>query len=309
MAYLLLAVTPLLWAGNWTIAKPLVQRVDPLDVALLRWILASLLLVPAVRWREETLPVPRGREWPGLLLAGLTGMAGYNTLQYVAQQHTSNVNGTLIYTATPALTFLIAVPLLGEVVTPRRVVGVLLSLAGTAWILTGGSATALLRLDFNPGDLLMLVAASSWAIYTVTGRFLMHRLSPLATTLYASITGAAVLAVVRAGRWLAGEPLPSLGGRDLLAVLYIGGVASAAAYLFWNEGVRRIGAGPASIFGNLLPVYTALLSGLFLGERVTASQVAGGLAVLAGVYLVAAPAGAEGAGVTPQPGRSRHVSR
>lgn len=315
MAYLLLAVTPLLWAGNWTIAKPLVQRVDPMDVALLRWAMAALLLWPAVRWREGALPVPRGREWAGLFLAGLTGMAGYNTLQYLAQRYTSNVNGTLIYTATPALTFLIAAPLLGETVTPRRVAGVLLSLAGTGWVLTGGSAAALLGLDFNPGDLLMLLAATSWAVYTVTGRFLMRRLSPLATTLYASVTGVGFLALGRAGRWLAGEPWPSLAGRDVLALLYIGVAASAVAYLFWNEGVRRIGAGPASIFGNLLPVYTALLSGMFLGERVTVSQAAGGAAVLAGVYLVAAPAGTAGAadrdgvGAGARTASSRHLSR
>ena len=301
MAYLLLAVTPLLWAGNWTLAKDLVRRVDPVDVVLLRWCMAALVLIPIVCWREGALPRPRRGEWLGILLCGLTGMAGYNTLQYAAQRYTTNINGTLIYTATPALTFLLAVPLLGERVTARRVTGVVLSLAGTAWILTGGSLRALIELRFNPGDLLMLAAAASWAIYTVATRFVTRRLSSLAVTLYASATGAVALLGVRAVAVSAGGPLLTVSGRDWLVVLYIGVVASAVAYLCWNEGVSRIGAGPASIFGNLLPLYTAVLSTTFLGERVTSGQVIGGLAVLAGVYLVAAPA--------PSPRRAAQPAR
>ena len=308
MAYLLLAVTPLLWAGNWTIAKELVHRVHPADLVLVRWVLAALVLAPVVYWREGGLPRPRGREWLAVALCGLTGMAGYNTLQYIAQQQTTNINGTLIYTASPALTFLLAVPLLGERVTGRRAVGAALSLAGTAWILSGGSLAVLRAWRFNPGDLLMVAASASWAVYTVVTRVGTRRLSPLALTLYAAAAGAAMTAVVRGWSLVSRPGAWSLSIRDTWAVLYIGVISSAVAYLFWNEGVRRIGAGPASIFANLLPVYTAVLSISLLGERLTTAHVVGGLAVLVGVYLVAAPGGparAAPAGVAAPGGRRR----
>ncbi|QIA26583.1 DMT family transporter [Thermaerobacter sp. PB12/4term] len=291
MAYLLLALTPLLWAGNWTIAKELVRRVNPADLVMARWFLASLVLAPIVYLREGRLPRPQGVDWLWIALCGLTGMAGYNTLQYVAQQQTTNINGTLIYTASPALTFLLAVPLLGERVTPRRAAGVVLSLAGTAWILAGGSLEVLRSWRFNPGDVLMVVASAGWAVYTVVTRFGTRRLSPLSLTLYASAAGALMMAATRGAALATGRGAWSLSAGDTWAVLYIGVVSSAVAYLFWNEGVRRIGAGAASIFANLLPVYTAVLSTTLLDERLTLAHLTGGLAVLAGVYLVAAPAG------------------
>lgn len=307
MAYLLLAITPLLWAGNWTIAKELVRRVHPADLVLVRWVLAALVLAPVVYWREGGLPRPRGREWLAVALCGLTGMAGYNTLQYIAQQQTTNINGTLIYTASPALTFLLAVPLLGERVTGRRAVGAALSLAGTAWILSGGSLAVLRAWRFNPGDLLMVAASASWAVYTVVTRVATRRLSPLGLTLYAAAAGAVMTAAVRGWGLVARAGAWSLSLRDTWAVLYIGVVSSAVAYLFWNEGVRRIGAGPASIFANLLPVYTAALSISLLGERLTTAHVVGGLAVLVGVYLVAAPGGpASPAPVRPAAPAARH---
>lgn len=292
MAYLLLALTPLLWAGNWTIAKELVRRVHPADLVMVRWFLAALVLAPIVYWREGRLPRPRGVDWLLIVLCGLTGMAGYNILQYVAQQQTTNINGTLIYTSSPALTFLLAVPLLRERVTPRRALGVVLSLAGTAWILAGGSLEVLRTWRFNPGDVLMVVASAGWAVYTVVTRVGTRRLSPLALTLYAAAAGTLMMAATRGLYLAAGRAAWSLSAGDTWAVLYIGVVSSAVAYLFWNEGVRRIGAGAASIFANLLPVYTAVLSITLLGERLTLAHAAGGLAVLAGVYLVAAPEGA-----------------
>ncbi|ADU50700.1 protein of unknown function DUF6 transmembrane [Thermaerobacter marianensis DSM 12885] len=298
MAYLLLALTPLLWAGNWTIAKELVRRVHPADLVLVRWALAAVVLAPIVYWREGGLPRPQGRDWLAVMLCGLTGMAGYNTLQYIAQQQTTNINGTLIYTSSPALTFLLAVPVLHERVTPRRAVGAALSLAGTAWILSGGSLELLRSWRFNPGDVLMVAASASWAVYTVVTRVGTRRLSPLALTLYAAAAGTVMTALGRGWSLARGEAW-SLSLHDAWAVLYIGVVSSAVAYLFWNEGVRRIGAGPASIFANLLPVYTAALSIALLGEQLTAAHVVGGLAVLGGVYLVAAPAAAGRAAPAP----------
>ena len=298
MAYLLLALTPLLWAGNWTIAKELVRRVHPADLVMVRWFLAALVLTPIVYLREgRRLPRPSGADWLAIALCGLTGMAGYNTLQYIAQQQTTNINGTLIYTASPALTFLLAVPLLKEPVTPRRVLGVVLSLAGTAWILAGGSLEVLRTLRFNPGDVLMVVASAGWAVYTVVTRVGTRRLSPLALTLYAAVAGTVMMTATRGLVLAAGRAPWTLSAGDTWAVLYIGVVSSAVAYLFWNEGVRRIGAGPASIFANLLPVYTAVLSTTLLGERLTLAHAVGGLAVLGGVYLVAAPGGGERAAV------------
>lgn len=293
LAYLALAAAPLLWAGNWVFARLLVARIDPLDITFSRWAVGAVVLL-ALAWRQERrLPRPDARAAAGTALAGFLGMVAYTLLQYKALQHTQAVNGSLIFTATPAFTLILAAGLLGEPWTAQQVVGIALTLAGVAVILTGGSLLALRRLAVNPGDVMVLLGDWIWAGYTVVARIVTRRLSSLAFTAYNMVAAVVLLLPAQVWLWVAGRSalVPgALTWPDVAALLYIGLFASAGAYVCWNEGVRWLGAGIASVFGNLLPVFTALLAGAFLGERLTLAHVAGAAAVVAGVYLTAKPA-------------------
>ena len=293
LAYLALVAAPLLWAGNWVIARPLVARVDPLDITFTRWVVGAVALLALVRWQEGRLPRPDARAVAGTALAASLGMVAYTLLQYKALQHTQAINGSLIFTATPAFTLVLAALILGEPWTAQQVLGIALTLAGVTVVLTGGSLLALRHLAVNPGDAMVLLADWMWAGYTVVARLFTRRLSSLAFTAYSMVAAVILLLPAQVWRWIAGRSalVPgALTWPDVAALLYISLFASAGAYVCWGEGVRWLGAGSASVFGNLLPVFTALLAGVFLGERLTLAHVAGAAAVMVGVYLTARPA-------------------
>lgn len=298
-AYLMLTAAPLLWAGNWVIARVLVAGVvTPLEITVVRWILGALVLLALVRRQEGRLPRLDSPGWAGVALGALLGMIAYTLLQYEALRYTQAINGTLIFSGTPAFTLVLAAALLGERWGATQVAGIGLTLLGVLVILTGGSVQALGRLAVNTGDALMLAASWAWAGYTVLARVLVRRMSSLTLTAYAMAVAAVVLVPFQLWQWyrgggglpavLAGGPA-SRAAAVAAALVYIGVFASAAAYAFWGEGVRRVGAGAGSVFGNLLPVFTALLAVVFLGERITAAHLVGSLGVMGGVYLTARP--------------------
>ena len=97
----------------------------------------------------------------------ITGVFLFNGLVYLSLEYTTSTNAALINGATPILTILLAAAVGFDRLTGRRGAGALVSLVGVVWIVSRGSLGALLGLSFNRGDVVMLVAAVMWAIYTV----------------------------------------------------------------------------------------------------------------------------------------------
>jgi len=230
------------------------------------------------------------RLWAMLAVMAASGVLAFNSLVYMALTETTSTSAALINATTPILTLFLAA-LAGGVVgtgggefTPRRLLGVLLGLAGVAWIVSRGSLTALVGLSLNRGDALMLVAALAWALYTVVSGGVARQMSPLSAVTVSALLALPVLAVI-GGPGLAGSGA-ALTPLVVSGLLYVGLFASVAAYLSWNTGIGRIGASWGSIFLNLIPVFTALLAFVALGERLEPAQLVGGALVLLGVTLV-----------------------
>ncbi|MFO7246738.1 MAG: DMT family transporter [Bacillota bacterium] len=285
--YLLLTLTPLFWAGNWVLARVIVQDLSPIVLTAARWTPATLLLYLLAR--HELRSAPRRRDLALMALLGWIGIAGYTVVQYTALEHTTAINGSLVFSTNPVVTVLLAALWLRERIGWRQVAGAVLSVLGVAVILTGGTA-AWSQIRLNPGDLLVVFSTLLWALYSLLGRLVLDRYSPLVVTTWAA---AASLPPLWAAAWLdlARRPLPPLTPLHWLSLAYMVVFPSLLGFVWWYVGVRALGAGVASIFGNLLPVYTAALSVLFLDETLTAAHVAGGLAVVTGVILATGGSG------------------
>lgn len=140
-----------------------------------------------------------------------------------------------------------------------------------------------MSLDFNPGDVIVFLDTLVWAFFTVLGKKMMARLSPLEATTYANLAG--VVFLVPAMLWEWGGSMPAFSPGHILGLVYLGVFASVLAFLGWNKGVLEMGPARAAAFYNLIPVYAALLAFLFLGEDLFLYHLVGGLMVLSGVYL------------------------
>ncbi len=270
------------WSTNIVLGRALRSVIGPLTLAALRFLVASLVFYLLLR-RLQPWELRLGRERWLLLGMALTGVALFVPILYLGLRYTTATNATLIAALGPFLTGLWATLLLREPMTRHQALAASVAFVGVAWLITGGTWETLVSFRFNPGDVLILVAASLWGLYSVLGRRTMHTRSSLGATAWSAFLATPLL-ILAAMMEMQVRPVawsPSL----LLAILYIGLFPSVLGFFAWNTGVKHLGPSGAMVFYNTLPLYGALLSALFLGESLTSAHlVGGGLIVAAGLW-------------------------
>jgi drug/metabolite transporter (DMT)-like permease len=289
-AYLQLSLAALFWSGNFVVGRAVHGRIPPVGLAFWRWAaaLAILLVVArrplAAQWRTIA------RAWPVVVPLGILGVGNFNMLVYVGLRDTSATNALLLQSACPALIVAISAAAGAGRPAARQLAGIAASLAGVAVILSRGAPENLSALAFSPGDLWVLAAVLSWALYTL---LLARR--PAGVDPLALLAALVLVGVLWIAPWYALET--ARGGRvradatTVASVAYVAVFASVAAYALWNAGVARVGARRAGVFIHLMPAFGSLLAIVALGERFRAFHAAGIVLVLGGVWLagVAAP--------------------
>lgn len=284
-AYVLLTLTMLFWAGNYTIGRWASGHVPPVTLAFLRWTGAALLILP-LAWRQVE------REWslikahaPLILTLGILGSGLFNTLQYIALTGTTATSAGIINSATPVMIAAMSFVLNGERVRAVQIAGIATSLLGVVMVLAKGDLSTLATLEFNHGDLVMLAAIVLWALYTT----LLDKRPPM--------TGLALAAVTYAIAALINLPLSLIelssgatidwSARSAAAVAYTAVFPSFLAYLFFNRGVEIIGPTRGGAFMHLVPLFTMVLAMIFLGETPSLYHAAGLILIITGVSLAA----------------------
>lgn len=280
----------LCWAGNALVARAFHDNIPPLSLAFWRWSLALLLLLPFVSvplWRQRAQLRQGG--WRLLAVAAL-GVASYNSLLYTAAQSTAAINLALVNTCLPLATFLGAGLLLGDWPTRRAWLGMAVAALGLLLVIARGHWSNLVSLSFNVGDLVMLLAVVVWALYTLLlRRWARHlALPPLVLLGALMLLGVPMILpfylieyAMRGGFALT----PS----NLGAIAYTAVFASLVAYLAWNHGVLVLGAAKATLVNYLMPVFTALLGWLLLGEGLQPYHWFGAALIFAGLLLATVP--------------------
>jgi drug/metabolite transporter (DMT)-like permease len=265
---LLLALPPLLWAGNAVTGRALVEACPPVLLNGLRWSLALALLAPLAgrRWWRPSLLLPH---WPWWLGTGLLGMGAYNTLQYQALHTANAVNVTLIAASLPLAMMLVGLLAFAQRPTRAQIAGSLLSLAGVLVVVSRGEPARLGALHISTGDGLMLLATLSWAGYSwlLTRRPAAYADWGWAELLAGQMALGLLISLPLAGAeqlWTA-VPL-QLDGRLAAALLFIALGPSLIAYRCWGLGVAEAGPPLSGMFVNLTPLFAALLSAGLLGE-------------------------------------------
>jgi drug/metabolite transporter (DMT)-like permease len=282
--HVFLALAPLFWAGNVVLGRALRGSVSPAAITFWRWIIALSLLLPLEGrnlWRARG--VLRAR-WKIILVLGFLGFFLYQALSYQALAETTALNALLISAASPLVVALLGWMVFGERISARLGAGILVSLAGVLVVVTRADPASVEGLRAGRGDLLMLAAVVVWALYSVLLRRRPAELSPLGLVTATALAGMLFSAPVFAWQAATGAGATVSPG-TVLALGYIGVFASVLAYVFWNQGVEAIGAARAGLSMNLMPVFGAVLSVVFLGESFAIHHAIGAPLVLAGVLL------------------------
>lgn len=281
--YVLLTLAPLFWAGNIVLARGITGLVPPVALSFWRWALATVLIV-ALNWRAagRDRPLLR-RHWRRLLLLAFLGVSSFGTLLYLAVQTTTAINGSLMQTTLPSLVVALSFVLYRDRIRPIQAVAVFVAIAGAVVLVARGSLHTLLTLTFVPGDLLIFLAVVLYALYTVLLRRRPAIPEP-SFLVYTFALGTLLLLpfylLERAGGARTPLTLPVVS-----SLLYLALFPSIVAYYCWNRGTALIGPNRAGLFINLLPVFAAALSILFLGESVRPYHLLGMVLVSGGVVL------------------------
>jgi len=263
-AYALLLLTTLLWGGNSIAGKLAVGEVSPMLLVFLRWVMATLILLPfAGRKLKEDWPVAK-KHLPLLFALGACGFALFNVIFYVALNYTTAINVSIEQAGMPILIIVANFLFFRVRAGWLQLVGVALTITGVALTASHGSPAQLLDLDINFGDAIMLVAVVLYSGYSV-GLRLKPKLHWLSLMLLLSLS--AILASAPFAAWEAAAgraQLPGLAGWAITLYTALGvSIISQAAYIRGNE---LIGANRAGLFINLVPIFGTLLSILLLGE-------------------------------------------
>lgn len=271
----------LAWSGGWIAGKLGVESAPPLEFSAIRFVIASgalALIVIATRTRVRT-----DRLGP-VILSAIFGYLGYNAFVFVGLTMAPASDAALIVPTTIPVLTAIAASFFGERVTATKVAGFALATVGAALVIaagqTGGEASSRRLL----GDVLMLVGAVCWAIYTALGTITLRTRSPIEVVALAAPIGSLLLI-----------PLGFLeqGYRDVATwnasvwadELFLALVGTVGSFTLFYWVVRRVGAGIASLSSYLVPFLTLAMAVVLLGDRPEALQLLGGLVILAGVRL------------------------
>ncbi len=284
MPYLLLILTTLFWSGNFVLSRGMHAVIPPMALSFWRWSLALALLCLIAGhqlWRQRRLLARHGGF---ILLQGLLGVTGFNTLLYLAVQHTTAINAVLVNSCMPVLIVAFSWVLHRETMRPRQYGGVLLSLLGVLAILARGDVTVLWQVSFNRGDLLVLAAAIDWALYSVNLRRYPKDLHPLAYLTAISLVGLVGIAPLYVWELGTGRTM-AVDARTVVTIGYVAMFASVLAFIFWNRAVRTIGANRAGPFVHLMPIFSTILAVLFLGEHLAWYHGLGILLIFCGILM------------------------
>jgi drug/metabolite transporter (DMT)-like permease len=274
-----LFLTVIFWAVNFSVVKATLAHIPPLAFNTFRLLGASAVFLTLAPMSAES-RFSR-RDWVRIVFLGLIGHTSYQLLFIHGIDDTTASNSALFLGMTP-----VAVAAMGaawgvERVGTRVWVGILVTVVGAYLVIDGSEATG----GSLRGDLLVLAATLCWSAYTVAGKSLLEKHSPLKVTAYSFATGTVFylpFAVRDVLQLSYGQvPWTAWAGTAFSFVFAI-----VLAYLFWYYGVSRVGPTRTAVYSNLTPAIALAVSWLTLGERLAPLQLAGAATIVLGIYLV-----------------------
>lgn len=286
LAFVLMTLVALFWAGNTNIARAMAAEVPPIALSFWRIFLSMAILAPfALRACWEARDIVRRHFWLLNLLAFLS-MSAFNALVYGGLNHTEAINGNLLQGSLPICILVASALFAGRRISPRQWAGVALGLAGLVTIVVRGDAARLLDLSINPGDPVVFLGIFASATYAA----ILHRRPdglPLVPFMFVMMLFSSIHVLpVYLWEHLTQRTLP-LTAPAIATVLYVTVFASVLAQLFFAEGVKRLGAPVAGNMIYLTPVFGVLMAIGLLGETLHGFHVAGIALIAAGIWLAA----------------------
>mgnify|MGYP002411436671 FL=1 len=273
------------WGASFVAIKVALRTLSPLPLVWLRFGLGVAVLSVFTVMRGEKDPLTR-KEWGLVILLGFLGVPFHHLIQSTGLETAQAATSAWIISSMPVFIALLGYFFLGEAMTARRWAGLGMAALGVLLVVTRGNPERLLMTDpGSVGDMLVLLSALNWAVFSVVSRGILkrHRAAPMMFRVMAS--GWLMTTVLFIARGNLG-PILELDPAGWAAVIFLGVFCSGLAYVFWYDALKTLPASQAGVLMYLNPAAATLVAVLGLGEPITASVASGAALIAAGVWQV-----------------------
>lgn len=285
LTYVKLLLVAVFWGGTFIAGRVISRGIDPFSAAFFRFAIASIFLLYLSRRSDGTLPVPRKHQLVPLILLGLTGVVLYNFFFFKGLKLIEAGRASVIVAQNPIFIALLSAYFFKERLTATRIFAVCISVCGAIIVITKGNVLALFHSGFGLGELYIVGCVASWVTYSLLGKTVMKSLSPVLSVTYSVLIGTVLLFPPAVAEGVLRNCL-SYSLPQWLSLFYMGFFGTVIGFIWFYEGIEKIGPMRAGLFINFVPISGILLGFLILGEPLTPSLLIGVMCVSSGLYLM-----------------------
>ena len=284
-AYIFLLLATLFWSGNFIVGKAAsLFEIPPFTLNFYRWVFAWLILAPFTLKEIFEKKIYILKDIKLILILGITSITIFNSIVYYSLNFTQVISGVLMISTIPVMIIFFSWIFKIEKTNFYQILGVVFSLLGVFVIVTKADFVKLLNLNFNKGDLWMVVAMFSWAMYSALLRKKKFKLSQL--SLLQTIISAGLILLLPA--YLIEMSLGfrlNLNLPFILTLSYVVLFPGLASFIFWIKGIAIIGSNRSGIFLHLMPIFSAILAILIFKEKFMIFHFIGAVFIITGIFL------------------------
>ena len=284
-AFIFLILATLFWSGNFIVGKAAsLFEIPPFSLNFYRWTFAWLILAPFTlkeifKKKDHIL-----KNIKLILILGITSITIFNSIVYYSLNFTQVISGVLMISTIPVMIIFFSWVFKIERTNIYQILGVIFSLLGVAIIVTKADLNILVNLDFNKGDLWMVVAMFSWAMYSALLRKKKFELSQASLLEVIISAGLILLLPAYLIEMSLGFKL-TMNVPFILTLSYVVLFPGLASFICWIKGIAIIGSNRSGIFLHLMPIFSTVLAILIFNEKFMNFHLFGAVFIIGGILL------------------------
>ena len=285
LAYIFLLLTVTFWAGNFIVGKfASFYEVPPFSLNFYRWFFAWLILAPftlpeILKKKEYIL-----QNYKLFIILGVTSITIFNSIVYYSLNFTQVISGVLMISTIPVMIMFFSFILKIEKTNIFQIIGVILSFLGVIIIITKANFEILKNLNFNKGDVTMVVAMFSWALYSTLLKRQTYEISQLSLLQVVMSFGLVFLIPIYFIEYQLGFRI-TLDKPFYLILSYVVLLPGLASFILWIKGISMIGANRSGVFLHLMPILSAIMAMIIFNEKFMFYHMLGACFIITGILL------------------------
>lgn len=282
--FLVIGIPIVFWAFAFPLIKIGLEELSPINLTIMRLFVVCFVFLVLLILQPKKLSKLQKKDIPSLFLLGFLGVVVYHLALNYGELYVSAGAASLIIATIPLFVVILAVLFISEKITLNVMLGIVMSLGGVVIISTFGNKDISLEIQYLSGAIAVLVAALVGAGYTVAGKKLLQRYSPLSLTVYAFLIGSLGLIPFISPSLF--EEVMQMSAVGWGAVLFLAFFPTVVSYTLWYVALEIKQASEISVYLYFMPVLSTIIAYFLLGEKITLLFVLGGALVIVGLYIV-----------------------